>query len=317
MQGVLHHQLVDAVGLQAAQVLQKVRRLHTRSPHHQLGLHHPPIGQTHPVGHHFRDLGLGQHLHTQARDQRLTCRRQARRQGRQDAVGRLNQADLDVLVRVNPVQAKSHHLARRAVQLGGQLHAGCARADDGHMQLALVDVGGLGVRADAGIHHLGVELLGIVLRLQAQGIFLHALRAEVVAQAADANHQGVVANLLDRGDRQPVAVHVRGQVNRIGLAVQPFELADAECEVIPVRLRHVTNLMVPKVHATGGNFMQLRFPDVGPVFVHQGDIGLCAAPIGFSKAGSEFQAAGSPADDDDFVFVSLHASSPSSSLRDP
>ena len=133
LQGVLHHQLVDAVGLQAAQVLQKVRRLDARGPHHQLGLHHPPIGQAHAGGHHFRDLGLGQHLHTQARDQGLTCRRQARRQGRQDAVGRLDQADLDVLVRINPVQSKSHHLTCGAVQLGGQLHARRTRADDGHM----------------------------------------------------------------------------------------------------------------------------------------------------------------------------------------
>ena len=169
-----------------------------------------------------------------------------------------------------------------------------------------MDVGGLGVRADASVDHLGVELLGIVLRFQAQGIFLHALRAEVVAQAADANHQRVVANLLDRCDRQSVAVHVRGQVNRLGFAVEPFQLADAECEVIPVRLRHVTDLMVAKVHAARGNFMQLGLPDVGPVFVHQGDVGLCAAPEGFAKAGSELQAAGSPADDDDFVCIFLH-----------
>ena len=306
----MHHQLVDAVGLQAAQVLQKVRCLDARSPHHQLGLHHPSIGQAHALGHHFRDLGLGQHLHTQTRDQRLGGCRQARRQRRQYAVGRLNQADLDVFVRVDAVQAESHHLARRAVQLGGQLNAGCARADDGDVQLALVDVGGLVVRADAGVDHLGVKLLGIVLRLQAQRIFLHAFCAEVVAQAADANHQRVIGNLLDRGDWQPIGVDVRCQVNRLGLAVQPLELADAKREVIPVRLRHVIDLMVAKVHAARGNLMQLGLPDVGPVFVHQSDMGLRTAPEGFAQACCQLQAAGSPADDDDFVCVVVHACSP-------
>ena len=107
--------------------------------------------------------------------------RQARGQGGQYPVGSFNQADLDVLVGVNPVQAESDHLTRGPVQFGRQFHAGRTRADDGHVQLALVDISRLVVGAYAGVHHLGMELLGVVLGLQPQGKFLDTLGPEIIA----------------------------------------------------------------------------------------------------------------------------------------
>jgi hypothetical protein len=44
-------------------------------------------------------------------------------------------------------------------------------------------------------------------------------------------------------------------------------------------------------------------------------MGLCSAPIGFSQPRSELEAASTPADDDDFVCVVLHASSPQFEMR--
>ena len=107
----------------------------------------------------------------------------------------------------------------------------------------------------AGVDHRGVELLGIVLRFQAQGIFLHALRAEVVAQAADANHQGVVVNVL-RGRHGPtILVQVGRKLDGLVDAVQALEFTDAKGEVIPMGLGHVVDFVVSRIHATGRNFM--------------------------------------------------------------
>jgi hypothetical protein len=52
------------------------------------------------------------------------------------------------------------------VQLGRQLDAGGAGADDGHVQLLGPQGRGLRMRADAGVDHAGMEALRVGLRLQ-------------------------------------------------------------------------------------------------------------------------------------------------------
>jgi hypothetical protein len=136
---VMDHQLVDPVGFQPAKVFQEIRRFHACGPHHQFGLDLAAIGQANARGHDLHHFGAGEHLNAQAREKLLSGLRQAWHQGRQNAIGRLNQADFDVLVHINAVQAKSHHLARGSVQFSRQLHPRGARADDGHMQLSFVD----------------------------------------------------------------------------------------------------------------------------------------------------------------------------------
>ena len=56
-------------------------------------------------------------------------------QSGQDAVRRLDQRDLDVLVGVDLVEAEGDETARRLMQLGGKLGTGGAGADDRHVQL--------------------------------------------------------------------------------------------------------------------------------------------------------------------------------------
>ena len=95
-----------------------------------------------------------------------------RRQAGQDAVRGLDQGDLDVLVRVDPVEPVGHHRARRAVQLGRELGAGGARADDRDVQLPGPDRLDLGVRAQAGVDQPAVEAGRLVGRFQRDRVLL-------------------------------------------------------------------------------------------------------------------------------------------------
>jgi hypothetical protein len=119
---VMDHQLVDPVGFQPAKVFQEIRRFHACGPHHQFGLDLAAIGQANARGHDLHHFGAGEYLNAQAREKLFSRLGHAWHQGRQNAVGRLNQADLDVFVHINAVQAKSHHLTRGAMQLSGQFH---------------------------------------------------------------------------------------------------------------------------------------------------------------------------------------------------
>ena len=139
LQRIEDDQLVDAVGFKTAEVFQKIRCFHACGPHYQFRFDLASIGQANAGGRDFHHLGTGEYLDTQMGEEFLCGLRHAWLQSRQYSVGRLDQADFDVLVHVNAVQAKRHHLARGAVQLCGQLDARGTRADDGHMQLTFVD----------------------------------------------------------------------------------------------------------------------------------------------------------------------------------
>ena len=76
-------------------------------------------------------------------------------------VGGLDQGDLDVLLGVDPVEAVGDHAARGAVQLGRQLGAGGAGADDRDVELARPHRLGLGVGAQAGVDQAAVEAVGL------------------------------------------------------------------------------------------------------------------------------------------------------------
>ena len=110
------------------------------------------------------------HAHLETIEQLGGGLRQALGQRGQDARRRLDQVDLDVLVRVDAVEAVGHELARGLVQLGGELGAGRARADDRHLQLLGPQRLGLRMRADAGIDEPGVKARRLIGRLQGNGV---------------------------------------------------------------------------------------------------------------------------------------------------
>jgi len=74
------------------------------------------------------------------------------RQGRQDSVGRLDQVNLYVLFRIDPIESVGDELARRVVELGRELGSSRTGADDGDVKLPRPERFRLGVGADAGIY---------------------------------------------------------------------------------------------------------------------------------------------------------------------
>jgi hypothetical protein len=169
------------------------------------------------------------------------------------------------------------------------------------MQLPLVDDTRLVVRSDTGIDHPGVKRLGVMLRFQLQGVLFDALGAEVIAQAANANHQCVVVNVLSRRDRTPLLINLGGELDGFVGTVEPFELTDSKGEVVPMGLRPVIHFVVAQVHAARSDFMQLGFPNMGAVFIDQRDERPLTSAIGSPKSGGEFQTASATTHDDDFV----------------
>src|SRR3954471_20581932 len=111
------------------------------------------------------------------------------RQGREDGWGRLDQRDPDVPFRVDAVEGVGDELARRLVQLGRELDAGGARADDRDLELALAQGPLLVLGPQAGVEQALLHLLGLDVGVEEHAVLLDPRRAEVVADAADRDHQ--------------------------------------------------------------------------------------------------------------------------------
>ena len=199
------------------------------------------------------------------------------RQGRQHARRGLDEQHADVLVGIDAVQPEGHHFARRAVQFGGQLDAGGAGTDDGHMQLLRPHRRVLGMGADAGVDHARMKAQRVGGRLQPHRVFAHTRGAEIVALAADRDHQRVVAEGALRRDLPAFVIDMGRHQYLAPRAVQAHHFADAVAEVVPVRLREVAHLVGAHVHAAGRDLVQLGLPDVGALALDQRDLGLLAA----------------------------------------
>jgi hypothetical protein len=71
LQRLPHHELVDAVGLQAVEAGEEFRPLTPCRPHHQLRRQDAAVGQAHAVGEHLGHLGAGMHLDAELAQQAL------------------------------------------------------------------------------------------------------------------------------------------------------------------------------------------------------------------------------------------------------
>ena len=217
--------------------------------------------------------------HVEALEQLGGGLRQPLRQRRQDARRGLDQVDLDVLVGIDAVEAIGHQLARRLVQLGGQLGSRRAGADDRHLQLLGPQRLALRVRADAGVDEARVEALRLLGRLERNGVRFHAARAEIVGQAADGDDERIVAELLRRRDLPPLVVDERRHADQAPAPIDADQRAEAEREAVPVGLGQIVDLVHAQIHAAGGDLVQQRLPQVRAAPVDQRDVRLaCVCP---------------------------------------
>ena len=307
LQGLADGQLVDPVGFQPVEASQELGTLYAGCPYHQFGGQDAAIGEADAVGQDFGHLGVGMHLDAELAEQHLGRCRQPFRQRREDARGGLDHRQLDVLVGIDAVEPVGHYLACGVMEFGGQLDAGCAGADDRHVQLAGAQRRTLGMGAHAGIDHAHMKAPGVGGRFQLERMLAHARGAEVVALAANSNDQRVVGEGAGRRDLFALFVEIGGDMNEALTAVEPTHLADAEMEAMPVCLRQVADLVLAEVYAAGGDLVQLGFPDVGARAVDQRDVGLAAPPQCVAEARGEFEATGAAADDDDSMQLLVFA----------
>ena len=75
------------------------------------------------------------HAHAETLQQLQRGIRKAFGERRQDAIGGFDEIDLDILLRIDPVEAIRDELARRVVQLRRQLRAGGTCPDDCDLEL--------------------------------------------------------------------------------------------------------------------------------------------------------------------------------------
>ena len=240
-------------------------------------------------------------LDAELAQQRFRRLRQARRQRGQHAVSRLDDAHLDVLVGVDAVEPERDDFARRAVQLGGQLDAGGAGADDRDLELLGPQRRRLRMGADAGVDHARVEAPRIGQRLELHRMLADAGRAEVVALAAHGDDERVVAEGALRRDLATLVVERRRDVHLAPCAVEPDHLADPVAEAVPVRLREVIDLVRREVHAAGRDLVQFGFPDMRSIAVDQRDVGAALAAEPIAELRCELEPARAAAADDHAV----------------
>ena len=104
-------------------------------------------------------------------------------QGRQNTVACFDQDDLDVLIRIDPVEAEGDKFPRCAMQFGGKFGASRASPDDRDMQLAWPDGPRLCVGMDAGIHEPAVETHGLFRGFKRDGVLRNSGGAEIIRDA--------------------------------------------------------------------------------------------------------------------------------------
>ena len=287
--------------------LQELRRLDAGRPHDQLGRQHVAAREAHAVGAAPRRpcalvCTCTPSLRSSSRSP--PCDRRSR-QRRQDAVGRLDHDEPDVLVGIDAVEPVGHHLTRRAVQLRGQLDAGRAGADDRDVQLLGPQRRRLRVGADAGMLTMrAMEALRVGLRILQRDRVL-ARRPACRSRWSGCRPRSPACR---RRTRAPRRDHRRPRRRRrrdlhlAPLAVEPDHLADPVAEVVPVRLREVVDLvrrsrsMLPAAISCSCGFQTCV-----RCLVDQRDVRPAALAELVAEPRGELEPAGAAADDDDAV----------------
>ena len=139
------------------------------------------------------------------------------------------------------------------------------------------------------INVLGVETLGC------------PARREPLRRHHD--HERVVVQSATRDDFYAPLVERRRHRDLVARSIETFQGSAAEIEVVPARLGEVVELVRVYVHASCGDFVQERLPQMRFVHVHQGDCGPSLACVTIARTRRELQAPGPSADDDDVMWA--------------
>src|SRR5262249_44567826 len=144
-----------------------------------------------------------------------------------------------------------------------------------------------------------MEALGFVRAVQQDRMLAHARSTEVVAVTADRDDQRVVGKAAPPQHFASLVVQVRRDLDLALGPVEPDQFTDAIVEMVPMGLRPEFHLLDRKIHASCRDLMQQWFPQVGPRFVDQRNVGDPAPAQRVAKPRAQLEASGTAADDDD------------------
>ena len=204
-----------------------VGRLDAGRPDHELGRNEAAVRQPHSSR---ADLSnLRRNVARARRDSPAASAASERRCGkrREDAIGSFDEIDLDVLLRIDPIEAIRDELARRVVQLRRKLRAGCACPDDRDLELLGPQRLRLRVPTNVGIHKPAVEALGLVSAYPER---LHALARPACRNRCSGCHrdnEGVVTKSPPRRHLMAFIVDVGGELNFAPPSIEADHLANA------------------------------------------------------------------------------------------
>src|SRR5262245_21859962 len=146
-----------------------------------------------------------------------------------------------------------------------------------------------------------MEQLSLLRGLQADGVFLHARRSEIIVQAANRDHQRVIADMGFRCDFSPLLVTKWRDVDEPPRPIEPVHFARAISEPMPMGLRQEIDLMDVLIHAARCHLVQQWLPKMGSCAIHKSDLGAVLLSNPVAKLCRKLEPSGSTSDDDNSV----------------
>ena len=146
-----------------------------------------------------------------------------------------------------------------------------------------------------------VEALRLLGRLERHSVLGGARCAEIIRDAADGDHQRIVAHTARRSDPPPFLVEGRGEMHALAGPIEPNHLAELVAEVVPMGLSQIVELMLARIHATRRDRVQERLPQMRAAPFDEDDLGKPTLAEPVSETRRELEPGGSAADDHDPV----------------
>ena len=140
---------------------------------------------------------------------------------------------------IDPIQTVGDELTGGAVQLGGELDAGSTRADDGDVQLPLAQRVGLSLGAQQIVEEALLQAVCLTVIVEIDAVLGHAGDAEVVGDAADRNHQGVVGKGPARHQLLPGGIGDRRQADFLACPIEAVHAPLDEAEVVRLGMAEI------------------------------------------------------------------------------
>src|SRR5215831_2803344 len=192
LQRLSDNELVGLVGFKAVEDVKKRGCLDAGRPDYELGSDNAAICEFDAIWHDGGDPRRGVDFHAKSGEEIGRGFGDPLRQSRQNPIGGFDKVQRDVSVGIDAVESEGHELSRRFVQLGGELDAGGAGANDRDLKLTWPQRLILALGPQARIDEAAVESRGLVGRLQANCVLRNPRRAEIIGETADRQYERVV-----------------------------------------------------------------------------------------------------------------------------